>query len=248
MTQTDHFSAVATAYAAYRPTYPPALFEYLAALPARCRRAWDCGAGSGQATLGLLSHFESVIATDISRSQLAAAAGNGVYRITSCAERAPLATHSADLVIVAQALHWFDHDAFYAEVRRVVVPDGAIAVWSYDLMQLRDQGLDGIVRDFYDGDVGEFWPAERKLVDDRYRDIPFPFDERPSPAFEMAADWTLDEVLGYVGTWSAVSRYRVARGRDPVTSLRQRLGPLWGARESRRRVVWPLVVRAARLR
>jgi SAM-dependent methyltransferase len=188
-----------------------------------------------------------VIATDISRSQLAAATGKDVFRIASRAERAPLASSSVDLVIVAQALHWFDHDAFYAEVRRVVVPDGAIAVWSYDLMQLGDPSIDAIVRHFYDADVGEFWPAERRLVDDRYRDIPFPFDERPSPDFEMAADWTLDAVLGYVGTWSAVSRYRVATGGDPVPLLRQRLEPFWGARESRRRVTWPLVVRAARL-
>jgi SAM-dependent methyltransferase len=247
VTRTDHFSSVASAYAAYRPTYPAALFAYLAALPARRRRVWDCGAGSGQATLGLLSHFQSVVATDISRSQLSAATGNGLYRIASSAERAPLASHSTDLVIVAQALHWFDHAAFYAEVRRIVVPDGAIAVWSYDLMQIGDASIDAIVRDFYDGEVGEFWPPERKLVDDRYRGIPFPFDERPSPDFEMAADWTLDEVLGYVGTWSAVSRYRVARGRDPVPSLRQRLQPLWGARENSRRIVWPLVIRAARL-
>jgi SAM-dependent methyltransferase len=247
VTQTDHFSSVAGAYAAYRPTYPAALFGYLAALPARRRRVWDCGAGSGQATLGLLPHFESVIATDISRSQLAAARGRGLYRIVSFAERAPLAPHSADLVIVAQALHWFDHAAFYAEVRRVIVPDGAIAVWSYDLMQLGDRELDGIVRDFYDGEVGDFWPPERKLVDQRYRSIPFPFDERPAPDFEMAADWTLDEVLGYVGTWSAVNRYRAARGRDPLPSLRLRLESSWGARESRRRVTWPLGVRAARL-
>ncbi len=247
MTHTDHFSTVADAYAAYRPTYPPALFTYLAGLPAQRRRVWDCGAGSGQAALALCSHFESVIATDISRSQLAAASGRGLCRIVSSAEQAPLAPRCVDLVIVAQALHWFDHDTFYAEVRRVVVPDGAIAVWSYDLMQLGDRSLDEIVRDFYDGEVGDFWPSQRRLVDERYRDVPFPFDELPATDFVMAADWTLAEVLGYVGTWSAVTRYRVARGKDPLSSLGARLQSQWGDRETRRRVTWPMVIRAARL-
>lgn len=248
MTRTDHFSAVAGAYATYRPTYPTSLFAFLASLPAHRHRAWDCGAGSGQATYGLLPYFSSVIGTDISRSQLAAArADAGLHRIAASAERAPLAKTSVDLVIVAQALHWIDHEAFYAEVRRVLGPGGAIAVWSYDLLQCGESKLDATVRDFYNGEVGEYWPPQRRLVDERYRGIPFPFSEVDVPEFAMTADWTLDELLGYVGTWSAVGRCRIARQADPVAILASRLDMLWGPRNTRRRVAWPLSVRAGHI-
>lgn len=242
MTRTDHFSAVADAYASYRPMYPASLFEFLASLPSRRRRAWDCGAGSGQATHGLLPYFSSVVATDISRSQLAAArAPAGLHRIAAAAERAPLATGSVDLVIVAQALHWIDHEAFYAEVRRVLGPGGAISVWTYGLVECGESRLDAIVRNFYDREVGDYWPPQRRLVDERYRGIPFPFADVVVPEFSMIADWPLEEFLGYVGTWSAVSRYRVAKQVDPVADLAARLGGLWGPR---RLIAWPLSVRA----
>ena len=242
----DHFSGVARAYALYRPRYPPALFAYLAGLVPRHDRAWDCGAGSGQAAEGLRPHFRRVIASDISRLQLAGAEdAHGLLRFVAAGERSALAESSVDLIVVAQALHWLDLSAFYAEVRRVLRPDGALAVWSYDLARLGEARLDGAFREFYDVTVGEYWPPERRLVDDRYRGIPFPFAETTTPPFDMEADWTLDELLGYVGTWSAVSRYRALAGSDPVPSLGERLRPLWGPRE-RRRITWPVAMRAGR--
>lgn len=240
---TDHFSGVARAYARYRPGYPPALFAYLAALAPGHDRAWDCGAGSGQAAEGLCPHFGQVVATDISRLQLAGAPGP--FRVVSPAERSALAGSSMDLVVVAQALHWLDLPAFYAEVRRVLRPGGALAVWSYDLAQLGEAKLDELFRDFYDTTVGDYWPPERRLVDDRYRGIPFPFAETTVPSFAMEADWTLDEVLGYVGTWSAVTRYRAIAGIDPVPSLGERLRTAWGPAE-RRRISWPVAMRVGR--
>jgi len=248
MSRTDHFSGVAKEYAAFRPTYPDALFSYVAGLPRRRRRAWDCGAGSGQAAHGLLPHFSSVIATDISRKLLASAPMHaGTHRAAASAERCPLAGASVDLVVVAQALHWIDLPPFYAEVRRVVVPGGAVVVWSYDLAVLGEPGLDRLFREFSEGTVGEYWPPERRLVNDRYRGIPFPFDEVVAPEFSMEADWTLDDLLGYVGTWSAVSRYRARVGDDPVPSLAGHLEPPWGKRNAPRRIRWPLAMRAGRV-
>jgi SAM-dependent methyltransferase len=247
MTGTDHFSGVARAYAAYRPRYPAALFDYVAGLTSRHRRAWDCGAGSGQATEGLVPHYSSVMATDISRSQLASAAGLArVFRVAAAAERCALASASVDLVVVAQALHWIDRPAFYAEVRRVVASGGAIVVWSYDLAVLGDPLLDSGFRDFYDRTLGQYWPPERRLVEARYREISFPFEEMEVPEFSMVADWTLEELLGYVGTWSAVSRYRASQGKDPTAMLAERLEPRWGRHETRR-IQWPLAVRAGRI-
>jgi SAM-dependent methyltransferase len=244
---TDHFSGVARAYAAYRPTYPAALFEYAAGLSLRHERAWDCGAGSGQATEGLLRYYSNVVATDISRSQLSSAAAvHRMSRVAAAAEHSPLAARCVDLVVVAQALHWIERQAFYAEVRRVVTTGGAIVVWSYDLAILDEPVLDATLREFYNGTVGPYWPPERRLVEARYGGIEFPFNEVAVPAFAMTADWTLEDFLGYVGTWSAVIRYRAAHSSDPRPLLADQLQPRWGRLEVRR-VQWPLVVRAGRL-
>jgi hypothetical protein len=91
-----------------------------------------------------------------------------------------------------------------------------------------------------------YWPAGRTLVDSGYRTIPFPFAELAAPAFEMTARWTRDKVVGYLGTWSAVGRYRSARGRDPMPALRAALTEVWGDPAAARRVVWTLSVRAGR--
>lgn len=247
MTGTDHFSNVARAYAEYRPRYPGELFEFVSSLTPKHRRAWDCGAGSGQATEGLLPYYSNVVATDISRSQLGSApAADRLDRVAASGEHCPLGRATVDLVVVAQALHWIDRPAFYAEVRRVVAAGGAIVVWSYDLAMLGDPELDRAFRDFYDRTLGQYWPPERRLVDDRYRGIEFPFEETESPEFSMAADWTLDELLGYVGTWSAVNRYRASQGHDPAAMLVEQLEAGW-PRGERRRIRWPLTVRAGRL-
>lgn len=248
MGRTDHFSGVATDYAAFRPRYPEALFAYLARMPRHRRRAWDCGAGSGQAAVPLLPYFPCVVATDISRRLLGSAPRRaGLHPIAAPAEGCPLAGGSIDLVVVAQALHWIDRPAFYAEIRRVLVPDGAVAVWSYGLAVLGGPDLDGPFRAFYERTVGEYWPPERRWVDEGYRRLPFPFEELPVPEFSMEADWTLDALLGYVGTWSAVRRYLARAGQDPVALLAGQLEPHWGPRRQRRRIRWPLVVRAGRV-
>ena len=113
----DHFSAASGRYAAYRPDYPAALFEWLAGLCDRHDTAWDCATGSGQAALGLAPHFRRVVATDASAEQVRHAVAHPSidYRVAQ-AEDSGLADHSVDLVTVAQAAHWFDLPRFYAEV------------------------------------------------------------------------------------------------------------------------------------
>jgi SAM-dependent methyltransferase len=247
VTGTDHFSGVAKAYAAYRPRYPVELFDYVASLTTHHRRVWDCGAGSGQAAEGLLPHFSSVVATDISRSQLSSAlAASKLLRLVASAERSPLASGSVDAVVVAQALHWVELPMFYAEVHRIVAHGGVIVVWSYDLAVLGDPELDAVLRQFYDEKLGRYWPPERRLVEARYRGISFPFEELTVPQFSMVADWTLDDLLGYVGTWSAVSRYKASQGDDPTPLLAGHLERRWGRQEARR-IRWPLAVRAGRV-
>jgi SAM-dependent methyltransferase len=242
----DHFSGVASAYAEYRPLYPDSLFDWLAGLSARHELAWDCATGSGQAAVALALRFERVIATDASAGQIAAATRHPrvEYRVAP-AEASGLDSASVDLVTVAQALHWFDLPAFYAEARRVLRRDGVLAGWTYGHPTIDEPRADAALKHFYSEVVGPYWPKERALVDARYRTIDFPFPEVAAPSFEMETRWTLALLLGYVATWSAVTRFRAARGEDPVGKLGEALELSWGDPEKRRRIVWPLALRVS---
>ena len=244
----DHFSSASSGYAAYRPTYPAALFDWLAASCIERRRAWDCGTGNGQAAVHLAHHFHDVIATDPSNAQIEhRKEARGVHYGVMSAEASAIAAASIDLVTVAQALHWFNLARFYQEVRRVVKPGGAICVWTYGLLSIADE-IDGPLRHFYRNELGGFWPAERALVDDGYGSIDFPFRELTPPAFEMHMDWTLSDLAGFLATWSAVTRYQHERGYNPVPAFIESIATSWGDPAQRRRVRWPLEVRAALVR
>jgi SAM-dependent methyltransferase len=239
----DHFSGTAATYAAYRPTYPAALFRWLAARSPGRIRAWDCGCGSGQAAVALADHFEVVIASDASKAQLASAhRGAGVYYAAMTAEDSALADRSVQLVTVAQALHWFDQQRFHAELRRVLTEGGVVAAWTYGLLTV-DGEVDGLIRQFYRNDIGPYWPAERAIVDAGYGSLPFPFRELEAPAFAMEADWTLDQLAGYLRSWSGVSRYVSVKGVDPVPAFVDALRPRWGPAGTIRRIRWPLELR-----
>jgi SAM-dependent methyltransferase len=243
----DHFSAQAPDYARFRPDYPAELFAWLAEIAPNQTTAWDCGTGSGQAAVGLAGHFDRVIATDPSASQLAHAQpqANIEYRQAS-AESCGLDGKSVDLLTVAQAIHWFDLERFYAEARRVLKPGGIIAAWTYTLLDV-DAGIDELLSDYYRNVVGAFWPPERKMVDDRYRSLPFPFDPIAAPAFEIRTAWSRDDLLGYLGTWSATQACMQAQGCNPLAALSRRLAPLWPNPEIRKTLRWPLHLRVGRI-
>lgn len=243
----DHFSSSAARYAAYRPAYPVALFEWLARVAPRHGVAWDCGTGSGQAATALAEHLRFVVATDPSTAQLAHAAVHPRVRYAAMsAERSALASASVSLITVAQALHWFERAAFFAEARRVLVSRGVIAVWSYGVVTTHDAVLDGLIGRFHGETVGPYWPAERRLVDEGYRDLALPFEPIAAPAFAMEATWTLERLAGYLSTWSAVQRARAATGTDPLPPFLESLRSHWGPAARARRVEWPLTLLAGR--
>jgi len=245
----DHFSRVAADYAARRPRYPPELFRYLASLAPSRGLAWDCAAGTGQASIPLADWFERVVATDASAAMVAQADPHPSveYRV-AIAERSGLPDQSVDLVTVAQALHWLPPTDFYAEVERVLAPGGIVAVWTYGIIHLDGEPADGIVSRFYRDVVGAFWPAERRHVESGYQTLPFPFAELTPPSFAMQVQWTLAELLGYIGTWSATERYREAMGHDPVERLASELGSHWGDPVTSRTITWPLTLRVGKSR
>lgn len=244
----DHFSGVAGEYAEHRPRYPDRLFAWLAGLAPGRELAWDCATGSGQAAIGLAGHFDRVIATDASAAQIAAAVAHPriEYRVAP-AESSGLPSESADLIAVGQALHWFDRPAFYAEARRVLRPEGVVSAWSYGPTSIGEPGADAVLRRFYSETVGPYWPPERAFVDAGYRTIEFPFDEIEAPEIVLETEWPLAAFLGYVGTWSAVTRFRAECGSDPVTGLAEELRAHWKNPAAPRRIRWPLAIRTGRL-
>ena len=242
----DHFSAHAADYAKFRPRYPKELFRWLASAAPGTELAWDCATGNGQAAVELADVFERVIATDASESQVrnAEAHRRVEYRVAP-AEGSGLVSNTLDLVTVAQALHWFDLERFYAEVRRVLKPHGLLAAWAYKLTKI-DPTIDAVVDQYYSDIVGAYWPAERVLVE-KFEELSFPFPEIATPPFEMVAQWNAEHLVGYLRTWSATQRFVAANQRDPLKDIEGNLRSAWGNAEQLRPVSWPLVVRVGRL-
>lgn len=241
----DHFSEQSAQYANYRPRYPAELFQILADQCQRRELAWDCATGNGQAAVALGEFFESVIATDASDTQIASAIphANVSYRVAT-AEVSGLDDASVDLLTVGQALHWFDHERFFTEAGRVLASGGVLAVWCYGLCHVND-ACDGVVDELYTDIANEFWPPERRHIEERYAGITMPAAEIDVPRVNMYADWTADDMLGYLRTWSACRRYRKAHDRDPVTLIAGKLQDAWGT--DSRPVCWPLTLKACRL-
>jgi hypothetical protein len=188
-----------------------------------------------------------VIATDASAEQIAQASPvpNVEYRVAP-AEASGIADASVDVTTVAQALHWLDFERFYAEVRRVTVRPGLIAAWSYGACSA-GADVEPLLRDFEHGTVGPYWNPGRRWVDEGYRTIPFPFAEVSVPPQELRMTWTLSQLGAYLGSWSAVAKYRRERGRDPVAPLLEQLAKHWGPPARAREIVWPLAVRVGRI-
>jgi SAM-dependent methyltransferase len=247
MTFADHFSSVSAAYATFRPRYPDALFEYLAgAAPAR-DAAWDAGTGSGQAAVGLARHFTQVVATDASLEQIEHATANArvTYRVAA-AEASGLEDRSVDLVTAAQAVHWFDRERFWLEVRRVLRPAGVIAIWTYTLFEI-DPEIDAVVRRFYRGVLGPYWPPERRLTEERYQTIEFPFAEVSAPRFVIEQMVTLNDVAGYIRTWSATRAFIKQHTQDPVDRLLDDVMRAWRFPQQPRLARWPVSMRIGRI-
>lgn len=243
----DHFSSSSHDYARFRPRYPRALFAWVAAESPARERVWDAATGSGQAALGLADDFALVVATDASRAQLASAEPHARVRyVRSTAEASGLAGRSMDAIVAAQAVHWFDRPAFFAEARRVARPGALVAVWTYGEPSV-DSAVDALLTPFYRDVVGPFWPPERRLVENLYRDVELPFAPVTAPELALETRMTLAALAGYIGSWSAVQRYREAMKRDPLPEFIASVAAIWGDPASVKTTRWPMAIRAGRV-
>jgi SAM-dependent methyltransferase len=239
----DHFSKQAADYAKFRPRYPQELFDHLGKIAPSRQLAWDCGTGNGQAAVGIASVFDHVIATDASEKQIANAQPHErvEYRVAP-AEDSGIESGTLDLIMVAQALHWFDLPRFYQEVSRVLKNNGVLAASAYKFFHITPE-IDQLVNHrYYDKIVGPFWPSERVLVED-FEKLLFPFSEVQMASFEMTAQWDLEQLVGYLRSWSATQRFIAANNRDPLEKIADQLRAAWGGAKQTRRVIWPLTLR-----
>jgi ubiquinone/menaquinone biosynthesis C-methylase UbiE len=241
----DNFSTLAGGYSKYRPYYPSEMIEYIVSFVKEKNEALDVATGNGQVAIEISKYFTKVYATDISQKQLdnAAQADNIIYKVES-AEHTAFADGQFDLITVAQAIHWFDFDAFYKEVYRVLKPSGVFAVLGYGLFSTNPE-TDKLLRYFYNEIVGPFWDPERNYIDDNYTTIPFPFDEIEVKEFTNKFTWSFDQLIGYLETWSAVQHYTNKVGKNPVDDIKDALKISW--EKSDKKATFPLLLRIGKL-
>ncbi|MEO6166954.1 MAG: class I SAM-dependent methyltransferase [Chitinophagales bacterium] len=241
----DNFSRQSNDYAKFRPHYPAELFDFLMPLIPEHKVAWDVATGNGQVANVLADHFEEVKATDISANQLKQAIQkkNIIYSVES-AEQSSFANSTFDLITIAQAIHWFQFDAFYREVRRTLKPNGIIAVIGYPLFTINNE-IDEIILHFYSETLRNCWDPERKYLDEMYSTIPFPFPEIKTPDFSMSYEWTLDELTGFLNTWSAVQHYINRYEKNPVEAVRKELETAW-KEDEKKKVSFPVILRVGK--
>lgn len=242
----DHFSGHSEQYAQHRPQYPDEIYAYLASIAPARSLAWDCGTGNGQAAIGLAKYFEKVHATDASAEQISKAYPHErvAYHVEP-AEQTSLSTSSVDLVTVAVAIHWFNFDEFYREVKRVLKPDGVLAAWTYSFPEISPE-IDRLVRQYYYEVLDGYWPERIHYLEEQYRTIPFPFEEIIPPAFVMEIDWNLIQFAGFLDSWSATQRYKAQKGHHPLEMSWENMLASWGGENKVRPIRWPLYFRIGR--
>ncbi|MCB9704395.1 MAG: methyltransferase domain-containing protein [Myxococcales bacterium] len=244
----DHFSAGAADYARFRPRYPDALFDHLAALAPGRERAWECATGNGQAALALAERFEEVVATDASAEQLAEAPAHPRVRYRcERAEQSSLEAGSVDLVTIAAALHWFDRSAFFAEVRRVARPGALFAAWSYGAVVRASPAIDAVVERYAHEVLADHWPPEFHHIRTTYREIELPFAEVAMPELAIEVEWGPGDLLGWLETWSGAAAFRRREGRAPTRAIHEALARAWGDPARAREIRLPIFFRVGRV-
>jgi SAM-dependent methyltransferase len=242
----NYFSKQSDQYAEHRPRYPKGIFQYLVGLCGEREHAWDCGCGNGQASLQLSKYFSNVIATDVSESQIenALSMPNVTFRCEP-SESTSITGGSVNLVVVAQALHWFDFEQFFEEVHRVCKPNGLFSAVTYNLCRVND-AVDQVIDDLYWDTLQGYWPDRRKYVDSAYSDIDFPFEMLPVKVFDMRLDWPVQQFIAYLKTWSGVKAYEEKNRVNPIDEIEHQIIDAWSA-DNVISVNWPVTVVAGRM-
>ncbi|EIM83771.1 S-adenosyl-L-methionine-dependent methyltransferase [Stereum hirsutum FP-91666 SS1] len=188
-------------YAAARPTYPRQLYDFIfkyheSKLGAKWERAVDLGCGTGQATTEL-TPFRHIIGVDPSAKMIDQARasisalppdakllqGTKVEFVQSAAEDLKfLGDGSVDLLVAAQACHWFDWNRMWPEAKRVLRKGGSVAFWGYSEFRLSHHPrLTPLIHAYAQGSdpatsLGPHWEQPgRRIVDGHLMGVPEPW-------------------------------------------------------------------------
>jgi len=252
-------TAHSSTYAIFRPAYPDSLFENLASICPSRGLAWDVACGTGQATSSLSKLFEQVIGSDLSSSQLDHALRRDNIHYYLCSsecepavivETMKIEPHLVDLITVAQALHWFDLDAFYSTAKHFLKPEGILAVWGYTWPRVQDSSeLTRLILEMAEGVLGPYFAPQHKLVDNQYKDIPFPFASviasTEEPYMSMDVEWSLECLFGMFRSWSGYNSAIKIVNVDPIDQLREQFTEAWGD-FNERTITFPIFLLAGR--
>lgn len=242
----DNFSSQSNLYAKYRPSLPIELFDYILELVPNREKAWDCGTGNGQSAYIMSKFFKEVQATDISAQQLEnAAKESNIFYSQQPAEKTDFPDHEFDLILISQAIHWFNLDEFFQEAKILLKPNGIIAAIGYDLPRLTPE-INSLIDYLYSDIIGDYWDIERKIVESQYQTISFPFEEISVPNFHIQNEWTFDDLIGYLNTWSGLKHYIQAVGKNPLEELTDKFSVAWG-NQTYQKVRFPVFHRIGRL-
>ncbi|CAA7046189.1 unnamed protein product [Microthlaspi erraticum] len=204
----------AEAYLDARPRYPIDWFKKIAAKTQGHNLAWDVGTGNGQAAIGLVEHYDNVVATDINEAQLKRAVKHSKisYHHTpkdmSEDEMVSLVggENSVDLIVAAQALHFFDLDTFYNVAKRVLRKQGGlIATWVYNDIIISPE-VDPIMKGLVDSTL-PFRTPIMNLAFEGYKTIPFPFEsigmgsEGKPVTLDIPHKLSLKGFIGFLRSW-----------------------------------------------
>ncbi|KAL1479633.1 hypothetical protein MTO96_051691 [Rhipicephalus appendiculatus] len=202
-------------YKLARPVVPPAMVadivEY-ANETVSCKDGLcvDVGCGPGQSTELFCPHFRKVVGTDISETQIglarAACTAKNVSFEVSNAESLPFDDGTVALVSTVNALHWFRWDAFFAEVRRVLVDGGVFCPSLFRLRAVAEPGLEDCLEEFRYQEFKGYLTAQHDFWTYGYENTDVPFSDVRKKDFVVNEMTTLSAVLACVRTWSFVIR------------------------------------------
>jgi ubiquinone/menaquinone biosynthesis C-methylase UbiE len=245
MKHTDYFSNQSSEYAASRPSYPDELIKFIATTCSSQNTAVDCATGNGQAANGLAKHFKHVVAFDQSLAQVSKAApAPNINYMAATTDQIPLQDHVADLIVAAQAWHWFDKPRFEEEVARVLRPGGRVAIWGYNLLHM-DSEMDRLIRHLYTEIVGPYWPKERLILEEQYRLFPLKLKPIPTPEFTMDSYWDRTRLCTYIRSWSATALYIAQNGEEKIKEFEIELSKLWPVAKVTKLIQWPFFLKMA---
>lgn len=242
----DYFSSVSNEYQKFRPHYPPELFNFIYSHVKNFEAAWDCGTGNGQAAVELSKKFKEVTASDFSIKQIQHAfIRDNIQYHNLRSEETEFPDSYFDLITAAQSVHWFNFEKYFNEVKRTGKNGSIIAVWGYGLPEIEKE-INILILNFYENILKDFWDERRIHVEKKYKSIPFPFNEIPSPEFNMKTKWTFENFCGFIKSWSSVNTYIKLKKEDPTKEFFIKLSGLW-EKEENKEINFPIFLRIGKI-